>query len=88
MSKRAIARVVDYQKTFHSDRGKKVLWDLMKTCHVLDSTFIQGDSVTTAFREGERNMVLRILTILKQDPKKMLQQIEQGEQDDDRSNWD
>jgi len=41
----------------------KVLRDLMKGCHFFDTTFT-GDATETAYREGERSVVLRILKIL------------------------
>lgn len=54
----------EYYNTFsQSPSGRHVLTDMMKAHHVLSSSF-EPDSYATAFREGERNTVLRILTIL------------------------
>ena len=54
----------EYRQTFQqSPSGMKVLEDMMKAHHFWTSTF-EPDALATAFREGERNVVLRILTIL------------------------
>lgn len=72
--------VVEYRQVFGTEAGKNVLYDLMKAGHMLGSSFVKGDSHELAFREGERNTVLRILTILKTDPQKLQAEIERGEQ--------
>ena len=55
----------DYNTCFNvSPTGRDILEDLKKAHHYYDSSF-SPDSYTTAFQEGERNVVLRILTILK-----------------------
>ena len=54
----------DYNSCFEvSPSGKKILEDMKKAHHFYNSTF-SPDPYTTAFKEGERNVVLRILTIL------------------------
>lgn len=53
-----------YLDTFvHSGSGKLVMEDLVKAHHYNTSTF-SSDPYLTAFREGERNVILRILTII------------------------
>lgn len=64
-----------YQKVFGSSDGKDVLKDLINANFVLDSTFAQNDPYLTALREGQRNVVLRILTILKINPNKFLEEV-------------
>ena len=58
----------DYEFTFKTAEGQRVLNDIIKAAHVLEPTFT-SDPYETAFREGERNMGLRILTILNYSPK-------------------
>ncbi len=54
----------DYFNLFYqSPTGQKVLSDMLRAHHFYTSTF-DADSNVTTFREGERNVVLRILTIL------------------------
>ena len=61
-----IASVEDYYNVFvQSDTGRQVLKDLQAAHHFFDSTF-SPDPYTTALKEGERNVVLRILTIIDQ----------------------
>lgn len=52
-----------------SPNGQAILEDMMKAHHFFDSTFVADDPYMTMVREGERNAVLRILTILNQHEK-------------------
>jgi len=54
-----------YADCFSTESGKFVLKDLKRKNHFLDSCFVQGDSHTTSFQEGQRSSVLDILTILR-----------------------
>lgn len=54
-----------YKKVFNSPEGKKVLRDLMEFGGVMSQTHVPGDSHSTAFNEGQRRTVLRILSFLK-----------------------
>ena len=56
-----------YHQVFSSGDGKLVLADLMSRFHVLGPSFA-GDPYTTAFREGERNVLLYIAEKLALDP--------------------
>lgn len=74
--------IESYQKVFRGPHGEEVLYDLMNTHWILRSTAIGAkDQYEQAFREGERNAVLRILTILKADPKQLRERIEAHAQD-------
>lgn len=54
----------DYKKVFlHSPHGKRVLKDLMAYSGVVDASF-NRDPVTMAFREGQRDVAIKILTAL------------------------
>lgn len=57
-----------YRACFNTKAGRDVLLDLMKTHHMLDSTYKPNDQVETIRREGERNVVLRILHFLNFSP--------------------
>lgn len=70
--KRTQARVNDYQKVFNSSEGKRVLFDLMLAHHVCHSTMGNDhNSHTMAYREGERNVVLRIMATMKLDAERI-----------------
>lgn len=68
-----------YRAFFKHRFGEKILLDLMKTHWVLASTFVRGDRDEMVLREGERNVVLRILSILQVDPKKLQALLEKEE---------
>ena len=73
-----VAKLQDYHTVFGSVAGKRVLNDLMKTHYVMNSTFHENQNVT-CLREGERNAILRILTILKLDINHIRERIEEDE---------
>lgn len=80
-AKAQLSMYIDYKRVFEGDVGQKVLLDMMKAAHMLTSTYTQGCSPhEMAFREGERNTILRILTILKLDIVKLHKIIEQNVQ--------
>lgn len=61
-------RAKDYVQTFDTDAGKRVLKDLCKYAHVMHPSYTRGEPTHTAFKEGERNVVLRILSVLSKGP--------------------
>lgn len=65
MAKRKPSDVfIAYRNCFQSKDGKEVLIDLIKTHHILSSTYKPNDHIETIRREGERNVVLRIMSFL------------------------
>lgn len=75
-AKKTYARVLDYKRTFATKAGRNVLHDLMDTHHMLRPSFVL-DPHQAAFREGERSVLLRILTIMKTEPAQLLAHIEE-----------
>jgi len=73
-----VDRLQDYHTLFNTALGKRVLNDMMSTHYVMNSTFHENPGIT-ALREGERNVVLRILTILKLDLNQIRERIEHDE---------
>lgn len=53
---------IAYRMTFGSETGRAVLNDLVKFGHLYETSYISGDEHETAFREGERNFLLYILS--------------------------
>lgn len=78
VARKSLKKIEAYMALFSSANGTLVLEDLMATHHMLGCTY-SGDVNQMLIREGERNVVLRILSILKQDPKQLLERIEQHE---------
>jgi hypothetical protein len=83
LRKKKLDQVACYQAIFSSEDGKKVLYDLMRTHYIIGSTFSK-DPYETALKEGERNTVLRILSILKIDPIQLLDGINKGIEQDNQ----
>jgi hypothetical protein len=54
------ATIRAYKEVFESQAGQLVLKDLMKSCHMMSSTF-DKDPYETHFNEGARSVVVRIL---------------------------
>lgn len=78
-AKKQVTRVRDYRQVFSSQAGRRVLQDLMASCGMLQTSFTKSDPHETAFKEGQRNAVLRILTIMKVDPDALDKHIEEYE---------
>lgn len=56
---------MDYRVTFGSEQGQRVFNDLVTRFHLFEPTYHPGDVYETAFREGERNALLYILSRVK-----------------------
>lgn len=76
-ARKPIERALSYQAIFNTPDGQKVLWDMMSNHHMIGSTFSK-DTHEMALKEGERNVVLRILQILKIDIDTLAKRIEEG----------
>lgn len=53
-----------YRNVFNTPEGKIVFHDLMRRTHMVRSTFVSGDTHAAAFKEGERNVGMQILSFL------------------------
>ena len=69
--------VIDYTTVFDSEAGQRVLYDLMRNNYLLSTTYT-SDINEMALREGSRNSILRIMSILKIDVNKMNELIQKG----------
>lgn len=55
-----------YRAVFSTDDGKIVLADLQKRFHLSATTFERGDPHFSAFLEGQRSVVLTILSMMEE----------------------
>ncbi len=85
VSKRSVAKVTCYKAFWNTPEGRKVLEDMILHHNVMSSSFVKDDPYETAFKEGERNVILRILSIIKINPKKMIKLIEEIERHTDEN---
>lgn len=66
-------RAQAYHALFTADNGALndaaiiVLGDLTGLCHVMDTTFVEGDPYATARNEGKREVFLHIQKLIKVD---------------------
>lgn len=75
VARRRVSIISAYQSVFGTPSGEKVLADLMATHYFAGSTFDPKHPELTVFREGERNVVLRIAKMLKLNPKDLYERI-------------
>jgi hypothetical protein len=54
----------NYITTFGSEQGIVILSDLEKRCHYNATTNVVGDSHESAYREGQRSVILFIKNML------------------------
>lgn len=73
----AVERVTKYQAVFGSPDGQWVLEDLMSAHGMMSAHPANPEQM--ALKEGERLVVLRILTMLKTNPRQLLERIKQHE---------
>jgi DNA-binding GntR family transcriptional regulator len=78
MQRKRIVRTQDYHQTFTSEHGNRVLLDMMNRHYVLSSCF-SSDALEMARREGERNVILRIMQSLKADPEQLAKLIREAD---------
>ena len=62
----------DFEITFRSEHGERVLKHLIRSNHILEPTF-STDPIQSAFNEGRRNAVLEIMSILHYRPEDFMQ---------------
>lgn len=56
-----------YKECFSTVEGKKVLLDLMKQGRFMQPTFVPNDPYTSAYNEGMRRIILRIVSFVETD---------------------
>ena len=75
-SKKKVSLVNDYKNIFSTPHGNRVLMDLCHHHHIFSSTFKGEKPLELAFSEGEREVVLRILSFLNMDTIKLIKEYE------------
>jgi len=80
--KKIVETINHYKETFTSEVGKKVLIDLIKSTNVMGTSF-DIDPNQTAFNEGQKAVVLRILRTIETDPAQLIELINKAGQSED-----
>ena len=71
-------RIIDYSTTFGSESGKRVLDRLSLLCNENEPTYVDGNSMGTAYKEGQRSIILHLRKMLGKSPDKKRQSIAKG----------
>ena len=79
--KKKLDTLAAYQAVFSSPDGKKVLYDLIRNHHIIGTTYSK-DPQEMALKEGERNVILRIMHFINTDPDKFMKDVEQSLQNE------
>ena len=75
-----IRRLDDVREVLSTRGGRRFLWRYLGLCHMYSSSFT-GDPITTAFKEGERNVGLKIQADINEaDPEKILLMMKEGQE--------
>lgn len=70
-------RISDYKDTFGSPQGQRVLLDMM-SAHGMLSPGFHKDAIEMARMAGERNVILRILSLVNIDMNQMKKMVEEA----------
>ncbi len=71
----------DYKSVFGTEEGKRVLFDMMANHHFITPTLsVKNNAIEAAFNEGQRNVILRVLTYMKLDIRQIEKLMLEGEQ--------
>lgn len=69
MSYSAADRYRDFRQVFlATEQGRKVLYEIFTWANLFRTVFIPGDPYATHYRDGERNIGLKILATLNAEP--------------------
>lgn len=74
--------IVAYKRLFDSDDGEKVIKDLMRSCHMITTTF-DPNPQQQAYNEGARSVVLRIINTINLSEDKLASFMKQMEEQDE-----
>ena len=59
---------MDFQNTFTSEGGKRVLGRLSVLCNENEPTYVDNNALGTAYKEGQRSIILHIGKMLVKNP--------------------
>lgn len=63
---------INFGMTFSTREGFEVLKDILTFTHAFSTSYVPGDQIETAFREGERNVFIYILSNLSDEMKSQI----------------
>tara|TARA_R110002020_G_scaffold24190_7_gene79751 strand:+ start:1938 stop:2168 length:231 start_codon:yes stop_codon:yes gene_type:complete len=60
-----------YRRVFETEDGQKVIEDLKTRCWFYAPIHTPGDTHETAYRDGQRSIVLSLISMLKEDHREL-----------------
>ena len=60
--------VMDFQNALTSEGGKRVLKRLSELCNENEPTYVDNNALGTAYKEGQRSVILHINKMLAKNP--------------------
>jgi hypothetical protein len=66
--------ILDIQKTFDTGPGKKTLAYLSKLCNENEPTYVDHNPNGSAYKEGQRSIILNLRKMLAKDPNEIKQE--------------
>jgi hypothetical protein len=80
VAQKAVERTENYKQAFTTVQGKAVLLDLLNEHYMLKTVYQgQEDSIGIAFRDGQRQVLLRILSIMQLDIGEIYMLLKEGD---------
>lgn len=73
--------LIAYKTVFDTPEGERVLYDLMNTFFIFNST-MDPNPHELAYNEGQRSVILRIVKTLGTNPERILKLLEQGKSEE------
>ena len=67
--------VRDFKEVFGGDNGERVLERLSKLCNEHRPTFVDQNPTGTAYKEGQRSIILHVRSMLNKDIKETKQKV-------------
>lgn len=62
--------VMDFLNAFTSEGGKRVLERISVLCNENEPTYVDNNALGSAYKEGQRSIILHIRKMLSKDPNK------------------
>jgi hypothetical protein len=83
-----LSRALDFKIALGTEQGRRVLHMLMQEFWVMKPVHAPGDPITTAFRDGQRSVVLAILATLDIDVQKLEEQIKKNKETEESDEYE
>lgn len=84
--KEALRKTILYKKVFANPEGEEVISDLMQLTGHFSQSHVPGDPYSTAFNDGQKNVVNTILRAIQLNPERYIELVEEQLKQEEKSN--